>query len=196
MPKFYDLGGVERGLSWAQGKYKVEFLDAGGGPKFKLVEVWETTGDASVNVTVRNAFGAPQYKQPVAQSWPSLESPSGDLERLPEGSSKSIWSHRAMYIYTDTMGHAGFGFGGGAVMHEDGGPLSFWIISPSTKSDGLAKVGWDGATDHTCLGHLVFELVAGDDPDPDPDPDPEPEEKVGFLCRIARFLCPKGWSPK
>ena len=165
-PKFFDLDGVERGLQWAVDKYHIVFLEAPGTFKFALVEVLETTGVAEIAVIVQNELGGPQYHQPVAQSWPLLHEPSPDLKPSPVDS-RTNWSERCMFVETDSGGKASFPYGGDAVMHGDGGPLAYWVLSPTAESDGLAKIGWDGATNHTALGTLVFRLVK-DAPEPPP----------------------------
>jgi len=68
---------------------------------------------------------------------------------------------------------AKFTFGHTGIIGGDGGPFAYWVLSPTLKSDGLAKIGWLGGTNHHGMLHLVFRIV--DDGDPDPDPDPEPE---------------------
>ena len=79
-------------------------------------------------------------------------------------------------MVTDTNGNGvvRFTFGHTGIIGGDGGPFAYWVLSPTLKSDGLAKVGWLGGTNHHGMLHLVFRIV--DDGDPDPDPDPEPEQ--------------------
>jgi len=171
-PKWYNSDGVEQSEAWAVEKYGVQFLDAGQGKKFALTEVREVTdGNVNVVVNVFNEAGGPQYEQPVAQSWPTLEGPDSDLA-LCRGS-QSCWSSRCIVIDTDGNGVAKFTFGHSGMIGGDGGPFANWVLSPTLKSDGLAKIGWLGGTNHHGMLHLVFRIV--DDGDPDPDPDPEPE---------------------
>ena len=172
--KWYNSDGVEQSEAWAVEKYGVQFLDAGPGKKFKLVRVHEVTdGNVNVVVNVFNEAGGPQDGQPVAQSWPTLDIPSGDLP-LCKGS-QSCWSVRCMVTDTNGNGVVRFTFGHTGIIGGDGGPFAYWVLSPSLKSDGLAKVGWLGGTNHHGMLHLVFRIVDDGDPDPDPDPDPEPE---------------------
>jgi len=173
-PKWYNSDGVEQSEAWAVEKYGVQFLDAGQGKKFALTEVREVTdGNVNVVVNVFNEAGGPQYEQPVAQSWPTLDRPSGDLP-LCKGS-QSCWSSRCIVIDTDGNGVAKFTFGASGMIGGNGGPFTNWVLSPSLKSDGLAKIGWLGGTNHHGMLHLVFRIVDDGGPDPDPDPDPEPE---------------------
>ena len=123
-----------------------------------------TDGNVNVCVNVFNEAGGPQYDQPIAQSWPTLEEPDGDL-KLCEGS-QSCWSGRCMIAYTEAGGVVKFTFGLTGIIGGNGGPFAYWVLSPSLKSDGLAQVGWLGGTNHHGMLHLVFQIT--DDPDPDP----------------------------
>ena len=175
-PKWYDSDRVQRDGQWAAEKYGVKFLDAGQGKKFALTEVREVTdGNVNVVVNVFNEASGPQYEQPIAQSWPTLESPDGGL-KLCEGS-QSCWSGRCMVVDTDGNGVARFTFGSSGIIGGNGGPFAYWVLSPSLKSDGLAQVGWLGGTNHHGMLHLVFRIT--DDPDPDPPIPPIPPTPPG-----------------
>ena len=82
-------------------------------------------------------------------------------------------------IDTDGNGVAKFTFGHSGMVGDDGGPFANWVLSPSLKSDGLARVGWLGGTNHHGMLHLVFQIV--DDSDPDPDPEPETGQRQRVL---------------
>ena len=184
-PKWYNSDGVEQSEAWAVEKYGVQFLDAGQGKKFALTEVREVTdGNVNVVVNVFNEAGGPQYKQPVAQSWPTLERPAQEGLRPCEGS-QSCWSSRCMFSNADAGGVVKFTFGPTGIIGGDGGPFAYWVLSPSLKSDGLAKVGWLGGTNHYGMLHLVFQIV--DDSDPDPDPEPETGQRQRVLSKAEKI---------
>lgn len=162
----FDRNGTRRDQAWLEATYKVQVLDAGPGPKFKLVRVDETEGPAVFIVDVRNEQGNGMNQQPVANHWPGVEH-DGQRKDLRDGGLKSVWRDFAIIQRTSSNGDTGFGFGGGSVMHENGGPHTLWVLSPSLPSDALSRVGWDGGTNHRGPCRLTFQVVQGDEPPSD-----------------------------
>jgi len=80
---------------------------------------------------------------------------------------------------------AKFTFGHSGMIGGDGGPFANWVLSPTLKSDGLAKIGWLGGTNHHGMLHLVFRIV--DDGDPDPDPEPETGQRQRVLSKAEKI---------
>ncbi len=75
-PEIYDQNGNRRDEAWLRQKYgNVQFLDAGAGPKFRLVRVDETEGPAVIKVRLLDPQGQPHIGQPVANHWPDSTLP-------------------------------------------------------------------------------------------------------------------------
>lgn len=161
-----DMHGNERDLQWLRDTYKVEVLDAGPGPKFKLVRVEEVEGPAVFMVQVRNREGGAQVSQPVANHWPGVEA-AENARDLRNSGLKSLWRNHAIVQTTNSNGDTGYGYGGGSVIHQDGGPHTLWVLSPSLPSDGLARVGWLGGTNHRGPTRLTFQIVDAEQPGDD-----------------------------
>ena len=168
-PKVFDMHGNEKNFAWANSVYGVEFREwALSGPKFALKVIREREGAAVFSVAVRNAAGGPQAGQPIAYAWPDPN--LSDLTQDPN--LKTVWERFALVENTEANGCHDFGFGGGSVIKGGGGPHTFWVLSPTLPSDGLAKVGWLGSTNHRGMLVMEFEITDEEVPEPDPDPDP------------------------
>lgn len=171
-PEIYDKSGVRRDMAWLQQKYgNVQFLDAGSGPKFRLVRVDETEGPAVLKIRLLNQQGQPHAGQPVANHWPD-----NSLPYLGNSGLKTLWRDRAVYQNTDSEGFTGFGLGTGSYIGnlQQGGPHVVWVLSPSLASDGMSGLGMLGGTNHA--GPLFLTFQVGDEtatPPPTPPP-PEP----------------------
>jgi hypothetical protein len=178
-PEIYDQNGNRRDEAWLRQKYgNVQFLDAGPGPKFKLVRVDETEGPAVIKVRLLDQQGQPHVGQPVANHWPD-----SSLPYLGNSGLKTLWRDRAIYQSTDSAGFTGFGIGTGSYIAnlQEGGPHTLWVLSPSLASDGLSGVGMLGGTNHA--GPLFLTFQVGEDssappapplPPPTPTPPPAP----------------------
>ena len=142
----FDKNGVLRDMAWLRQKYgNVQFLDAGSGPKFRLVRVDETEGPAVIKVRLLDQQGQPLVGQPVANHWPD-----STLPYLGNSGLKTLWRDQAAYQSTDSAGFTGFGIGTGSYIAnlQEGGPHTIWVLSPSLASDGLSGVGMLGGTNH------------------------------------------------
>ncbi len=157
----YDKSGQKRDLPWLEATYHAKLLDVGAGPKFRLVRVDETEGPAVFIAQVRNEQGNPLPDQPVANHWPGVEN-DAKAKDLSTGGLKSVWMSHAIVQNTNPNGDTGFGFGGGSVIRDDGGPHTIWVLSPSLPSDGLTRIGWLGGTTHRGPCHLTFQIDPGE----------------------------------
>ena len=163
----FDRNGLPRDLAWLETTYRTKVLDAGAGPKFALVRIDETEGPAVFMVQVRNVDGRSHTGQPVANHWPGVQDDEQAKDLRGQGL-KTIWQSHAIVQQTNAGGDTGFGYGGGSVIHAEGGPHTLWVLSPSLPSDGLARMGWLGGTDHRGPCRLTFQIVAEAAP-PQPD---------------------------
>ena len=159
----YDKGGTQRDLAWLEATYHVKVLDAGEVPKFRLVRIDEMEGPAVFIAQVRNEEGKAHAKQPVANHWPGVENDEKTKDLRNVGL-KSVWFDHAIIQDTDANGDTGFGYGGGSVIHAEGGPHTLWVLSPSLPSDALSRVGWLGGTDHRGPCRLTFQITKGGGP--------------------------------
>lgn len=179
----YDATGTQRDWAWLKAKYKCDMVAAPAGAAFRLVRIDETIGPATFIVDVRNANGGPQGGQPVAQWWNGVEADEKKVSLAGSGV-KSAYHEWVLIERTAASGDVGFAYGPGGVIHETGGPYSFWVLSPSLPSDALTLAGWLGGTDHACPGRLTFQIAeAGTEPEPQPEP--EPGSYTALLERIA-----------
>jgi hypothetical protein len=166
----FDFNGERRDLAWLEQTYRTRFLDAGPGAKFKLARIDVTDGPAVFFVQILDTNGAPKVNQPVANHWPGVEDEEQAVDL--QGGSKSVWQRHAIIQRTSGVGDTGFGFGGGSVIKEQGGPHTLWVVSPSLPSDGLARMGWLGGTNHRGPCRLTFrEVEAGTPPEIPPGGD-------------------------
>ena len=182
----YDKNGQKRDLQWLETTYRVTFLDAGEVPKFRLVRIDETEGPAAFIVQVRNEEGQPHAKQPVANHWPGVE---GDekAKDLRNAGIRSVWRDHAIIQDTNANGDTGFGYGGGSVIHDTGGPHTLWVLSPSLPSDALSRVGWLGGTDHRGPCRLTFQITRKAGPG-QPIPDDDVMAKLEAIHNDLRSL--------
>ena len=155
MTRVIDLNGTERDLDWLADHYDgAAVLPARVGETdrqaWRLDAIFVTSGPAVFKAETR-APGGIVSDQPVAFTWPTLESPSGDLPLLPAG--RSNWAARAVAQRTDGGGMTGFGLG------SHYGPLYHaWVMS-SAPSDCLTNVGMVGGTNHEGPLHGVWSLT-------------------------------------
>ena len=167
----YDRFGKKRDWFWVRQTYgNVLMLDAGRGPKFRLVRVDETEGPAALQVRVIHTDHSPVVGQPVANHWPDPHLPD-----LRDGNIKTLWAPRAVHQETDANGMTGFGLGNGSYIKDlnAGGPHMIWILSPTYPSDGIKGIGMLGGTNHRGLLHLTFVLDETGEGEPEPEPGDE-----------------------
>lgn len=155
-PEIYDKDGRRRDLKWLRQKYgNVQFLDAGAGPKFKLIRVDETEGPAVIAVRLLDLDGQAYASQPVANHWPDSSLPYWGNSGL-----KTLWRDRAIYQNTDSSGFTGFDLGTDSYIGDlqEGGPHVVWMLSPSLASDGLSGIGMLGGANHEGPLYLTFQV--------------------------------------
>jgi len=179
IPKVYDVGGNERNWEWLRDKYQGVYYDLSKEPLvFRLVAVRETIGPAAIVVRVMNEDGSWREGDNVGLYWPGPEKEYSTL------GAKSRWQPYVGAVQmTDAGGHTGFGFGGGSVIKEGGGPHFCWILSPTAGSDCLCKFGWLGGTDHAGPLSMDFKLIRGEEP-----PSPPPSGQFVRLPAMTRTV--------
>lgn len=183
----FDHNGQSRDLAWLEQTYGARFLDGGSGAKFKLVRIDVTDGPAVFFVQVFDKNGTNKVNQPVANSWPGVEHDEKGVDL--QGGSRSVWQRFGIIQRTSVVGDTGFGFGGGSVIREQGGPHTLWVVSPSLPSDGLARVGWLGGTNHRGPCRLTFrEVEEGAPPQGDDDVMGKLEAIHADLRRLMQHL--------
>lgn len=164
MTQVFDVNGQQRDLEWlAQNFDGCTVLPAnvtGATEVWRLEAILVTEGPATLKIETRRG-ATPAVNQPVAVTWPSLASPSADLEALP--ASPNNWAPRAAIGRTGADGLYGAGLGStfGPFYHA-------WVVS-SAPSDCLTKTGMKGGTNHRGPLHGVWVLQPVDQSPPDDD---------------------------
>lgn len=192
-PDIYDKHGNRRDLTWLRQKYgNVQLLDAGAGPKFRLVRIDESEGPAVLKVRVLDEQGNPRADQPVANHWPDPGLPD-----LRNGGLKTLWRDRAIHQRTDGAGFTGFGLGAGSYIAnlQEGGPHVVWVLSPSLPSDGVSGLGMLGGTNHEGPLFLTFQVGQDGDVTP-PPPAPEPRDDLDRLLVLAAPMASGNRAPQ
>lgn len=188
-PEIYDKSGQRCDMAWLRQKYgNLRFLDAGPGPKFRLMRVDETEGPAVLKVRLLDEQGRPMASQPVANHWPDPELPD-----LHGSGLQTLWRERAFHQDTDSAGFIGFGLGTGSYIAslQEGGPHTVWVLSPSLASDGMAGLGMLGGTNHEGPLFLTFQVASDDttsQPPPGPaQPPPIPASDAQLLAKLEQI---------
>lgn len=186
-PLVFDANGMQKSWDWLKAKYKCDMEAAESGTAFRLVRVDETIGPAVFIVNVRDPNGAPQVNQPVAQWWNGAEADERSTSLVGVGL-QSVYHPRAIVERTNGNGDIGFPYGAGGVIHDNGGPYEFWVLSPSYPSDAVTGLGWLGGTDHAAPGRLTFAIVEGGTPEPEPEPEPIPGDDAAWKRDVLELL--------
>lgn len=186
--RVFDVGGVEKDTTWLAANYDgchpeyvAHHVDLARWERyFALVAVYCSEGPAAAKVETRDAAGAPLGGVYGCMSWPSLASPSPDLQSLANSGAPHLWTARGVPQRTDAGGVTGFGLGSAY------GPLyQMWIVSPSTPSDCLVGAGMKGGTNHRGPLHAVFQLAPTT---VTPDPPPANEVDAAFFRAAALMI--------
>jgi hypothetical protein len=196
------MTGQKQSWAWLKAKYKCDMIPApvpgGAGPSaaFRLVRIDETAHNAGFIVQCRNADAGPQPGQPIAQWWDGVQNDEKKVNITGTGV-KSIYHTEVLIERTNANGDIGFPYNAGGVIHENGGPYTFWILSPSLPSDALIRAGWLGGTNYHSPGRLTFQIVEGN-PTPEPEPQPQPTSDLAFVQRllVAGSIVPGQTTPE
>jgi hypothetical protein len=186
---------TERSFSWLQSTFGsgVRVLTPSNPTTlFRIVRIDCIEGPASVMAIVLDRDGKPISEQPVAESWPDPANPAGPDEltsyfgpvSAPIGGLKSAWSERAIVQRTGSNGDTGFGFGGGFVIHDNKGPGTLWVLSPTYPSEALTGIGWLGDSNHWGPNKVYFQIV-DTVPDESTNPPTDPGLPVDSLTILA-----------
>jgi hypothetical protein len=194
------MTGQKRDWAWLKDKYKCDLISApvpgGAGPSaaFRLVRIDETAHNAGFIVQCRNADAGPQPGQPIAQWWDGVQNDEKKVNITGAGV-KSVYHPEVLIERTNANGDIGFPYNAGGVIHENGGPYTFWVLSPSLPSDALIRAGWLGGTNYDCPGRLTFRIMEGTPP---PPPTPDPTSDLAFVQRllVAGNILPTKATPE
>lgn len=131
---------------------------------YKLVGFYLRTGVAEYIPKLQDTNGNPLKDIVVFRNWPGAPKPP----QTP----KPDYFANAVGGFTNANGDAGFPYGGGSVMQDNGGPDNIWpAIDPAGGkvffADCAVRLGWHGATDHL-TPNPIFRVVkkSGDIPPP------------------------------
>ena len=178
--KIYDKNGTEQTWSWIHARFgdAVQVDASTYDPAYRLVELREREGPASIMVRLLDENGSPQSGIEVIRHWPGAEGlPAWDPP--PER-----WKPNGVHGKTDGNGVIAFGMGGGDFYDPavTCGVTSIWIARTAYGSDCIHGLGMLAATNHIHL-EPVFQLVHGEDP---VDPEP-PEPGTGIAAALLEI---------
>ena len=167
--RVFDMDGVERDFEYAKSKYGVAFRRASvaaGQKVYRLVELREKTGNASLITKVLDEAGQPVADADVAIYWPDApDPPDPPTELLPHD-----WYGNFTHGPTNANGDVGPGMGKGAYHGQgEGGPHAVWVRDPGYPSDICEKLGMLAGTFHDHLDQKFQLTVAGEEPQPTGD---------------------------
>jgi CRP-like cAMP-binding protein len=137
--RVFDMDGQPRDLAWVQQKYGsfVEFAQPAGGGIYRIVELRERSGPASIDVHVLDQNGSPMPNVMIRFEWP------GDHVDQP----------------TEADGKRGFGLGPGTYIHDPqvGGACCVSVVG-EYPSDRARNLGHLAGTPHDHID-VWFQLV-------------------------------------
>jgi len=182
--KVVDLEYKERDLTYAESKYGVAFRRAKVAPGqkvYRLVELWEKTGNSSLITQVLNEDGSPMANVDVAFYWPDAPAPSTPVYA-------HDWHRNFVHGPTNVNGDVGPGMGPGAYHGEgEGGPHAVWVRDPTIPSDICEKLGMLAGTFHDHLDQK-FQLMVAEGEQPVTPPVTPPTEDLAALIQEMQSL--------
>jgi len=169
--RVFDMNGVERDFEYAKSKYGVAFRRAEvepGQKVYRLIELWEKSGPASLVTQVLGEDGSPMANVDVALYWPDAPDPP----EPPTPVYAHDWYRNFVHGLTNVNGDVGPGMGTGAYHGiGEGGPHAVWVRDPDIPSDICEKLGMLAGTPHDHLDQKFKLMIAGQEPRELPDPD-------------------------
>jgi hypothetical protein len=180
----YGKDGQVHDLAWLQANYGagLKVLRSNQTHAFRLRKInIMTSGEVLIRIWVMDKTGKPAVGQPVTYTYPSLGSPSGDLQLI--SGVLDCWAPRGV-LNKNRVSGAGtveFQIGDQSWIKGGRGPYSAFVLSPTAGSDCIDGTGWLGGTNHEGPTELFFYEEDGTTPPP-PDPSGDLTE---VLARIA-----------
>lgn len=160
-----DANGQSRDSGWLYSVFgPVDIRSAPTGSAYRVVELREVVGPATIVVTVLDANGQPVPNVPVVWSWPDA----------PVDASLG-WDGKGVVGPTNANGDVGFGMGKGAYYFPPTkGPHSVFM----TAGDYVGGLGMIGLTNHRHID-VVYQYVPVAPPEPQPEPNPYEPKALG-----------------
>jgi hypothetical protein len=160
--KVVDLEYKETDFEYAKSKYGVAFRRAEvppGQKVYRLIELWEKVGPASLITQVLDEDGNPMAGVDVAFYWPDApDPPDPPTEVYPND-----WHRNFVHGATNVNGDVGPGMGTGAYHGRgEGGPHKVWVRDPNIPSDICEKLGMLAGTFHEHLDQKFKLVTAGE----------------------------------
>lgn len=130
---------------------------------YRLIELWEQSGNSSLKTQVLDEHGNPIPNIGVAFYWPDAPDP-------PEPETKVTsfdWHRNFIHGPTNVNGDVGPGMGHGAYHGRgEGGPHAVWVREWQIPSDICEKLGMLAGTPHDHLDQKFQLMIAGEEPTP------------------------------
>ncbi len=185
--KVFDLDYTERDFEYAKSKYGVAFRRAEVAPGqkvYRLVELWEKTGNTSLITQVFDEGDSPMANVDVAFYWPGAPDPPDP----PTEVYSHDWYGNFVHGSTNVNGDVGPGMGPGAYHAEgEGGPHAVWVRDPNIPSDICEKLGMLAGTFHDHLDQK-FKLMTEPEPEHEEPPVTPPSEDLAALVQEVQSL--------
>ena len=164
-PKVIDFDYQERDFEYAKSKYGVAFRRAEVAPGqkvYRLVELWEKTGNTALIAKVLDEDGNPLENVEVTFYWP-------DAPEFPYPSEHDWHSNFTVGLTNANGDGSGGSMGPGAYHGEsEGGPHAVWVHDPDIPSDICEKLGMLAGTFHDHLDQK-FKLMVHEGEGPSVD---------------------------
>jgi hypothetical protein len=159
--------------AWLEATYGPVAVDQSQESKaYRVVELWEKLGEASLTVRLEDENGNPLVDIPVV-FWFSTAPQLPEWTPPPEK-----WRTNGEQGRSNQNGDVGFGMGGGAYYFPPNkGPHAVWVGEPGVGTDFVSGLGMLGGTNHNHV-EPVFQRLRGEGPlEPlEPLEPPEPSE--------------------
>jgi hypothetical protein len=150
---------------------------------WKLVGFKLRIGPAAYLPETKQSDHQPSPNILMWRSWPGADTPVSPPQ--------PPYFQRGVAGFTDANGVIGFGYGGGSVVGENGGPDAIWPntdppdkINRIVGSDCAKKLGWMGGTDHLTPQPIFKATQKGGSTTPPPSPGPGGQEEMVIELRI------------
>jgi hypothetical protein len=177
--KCFDWQGNPSTLEALRAKYKFVVRRAEergpvpvGHEVFRVTALREKAGTTAVIARCLLADSKPDVGRAVAGHWDGA--PTRDVP--------GQWETNYELGTTNALGEVtAITMGSGGVIGPDGGPHAVWVVSPSTLSDCVDRIGWDGSTDHWHVDPEFMLVTQTAKPTP-----PTPPEPAGYMDDATR----------
>jgi len=188
--RIIDRNNQTRDWNWLVGIFgPIEIKPApADAPAWRVVELAESVGPATLIVKLLGAAGHPVEGVLVARTWPDESLPFLPESLQVTGAKPNPFGRilaKGVFGPTNTTGDIGFGMGRGDYYFlPSAGASTIWCEG---LSDQIVGLGMLGGTEHQCI-RATFQKTGFPVPEPEPEPEPQPEPGNVWEARWAALL--------